>query len=61
MPVDSEGNIDWASVDAFSKAEEEIKAADITDIVEKNRIHYKHGSPASYDLNTGKFRKGEVE
>lgn len=61
MPVDSEGNIDWASVDAFSKAEEEIKAAGITDIVEKNRIHYKHGSSASYDLNTGKFRKGEVE
>ena len=60
MPVDSQGNIDWRSLTAFSEAEEEIKRRGITDPNEKNQIHYKYSSPVEYDPVTGQYKNGSV-
>ena len=60
MPVDDNGNIDWASMTAFSEAEDEIKRNNITNPVEKNNIHYKYNSPAVYDPVTGEYKNGKV-
>lgn len=49
MPVDQNGNIDWAGFHAFSEAEEEIKRNKITDYRQKNQIHAAHHSYATYD------------
>lgn len=49
MPVDQNGNIDWAGFHAFSEAEEEIKKNNITDYRQKNQIHAAHHSYATYD------------
>jgi hypothetical protein len=49
MPVDQDGNIDWAGFHAFSEAEEEIKKNNITDYRQKNQIHAAHHSYATYD------------
>lgn len=60
MPVDSQGNIDWRSLTAFSEAEDEIKRRGITDPNEKNQIHYKYSSPVEYDPVTGQYKNGNV-
>lgn len=60
MPVDSQGNIDWRSLTAFSEAEDEIKRKGITDPNEKNQIHYKYNSPVEYDPVTGQYKNGRV-
>ena len=60
MPVDSQGNIDWRSLTAFSEAEDEIKRKGITDPNEKNQIHYKYNSPVEYDPVTGQYKNGSV-
>ena len=60
MPVDSQGNIDWRSLTAFSEAEDEIKRKGVTDPNEKNQIHYKYNSPVEYDPVTGQYKNGRV-
>lgn len=60
MPIKPNGDIDWESMQAFSAAEKEIKEKKITDIREKNNIHYKHNSSAVYDPVTGEYRNEKV-
>lgn len=49
MPVTMNGDIDWKGMKGYSKAEEEIKNRNITDIKTKRQIHAKHGSYMTYD------------
>lgn len=61
LPVDGQGNIDWAGFKAFSQAEEEIKRNHITDPQEKNQIHAAHHSYAMYDKNNNIIETDNVQ
>lgn len=56
LPTTDEGEIDWESVTNYAEAEEEIKLQNITNPIEKNKIHAKYGSPIQYD-EQGKVMK----
>lgn len=51
MPSLSTGEIDWDSINGFSKAENEILEKNLTSIEDKNKVHGKYGSFAWYDEN----------
>lgn len=61
MPVDADGNIDWDGFYAYSKAEEYIKANNITSPEKKNEVHAQFGSYARFDPEGNQIQTDRTE